>query len=1216
MGNSIKKYNNIRVENIRELPEDDFKEVAEETYFSKAPRTYYLLNSDPIELDAPPEKHVDERQPVIMTIGPAFTMALPMIMGFFITRVASKNNESSAFMYTGIVTAICSALLGVTWAMANIKNRRKQLLISEAKRKAAYTRYVRKSEAIIKEQYNRNAGNLRLTYPDVYEYVSDKVNKFLLWNRNFSDEDYLCVRIGTGNVPCDIKINIPKDRFSVVEDELKNLPKRLKSKYSQLKDVPQVIDLGVARCIGIICDNIRIREELFFEILTIIAVNISPEELAFKLIFRKNIISSEAIDAVRFTPHLFGTSDARTLVVFTDSYEFANGSDLGGFDNYIYVVIADRYEVLPSECRVIIQRDSQFSGYMNLSKDKLVRHSVHFDTVDKDHAEEITRKLCSIKHRTKVEEYTIPDKVSFYDIWEHIIQSDEIINNWEVSNTEYEINAPIGISERGEILVMNFHEKGAGPHGLIAGTTGSGKSEILQTIVLSLAVNYSPEDVGFFLIDYKGGGMAGLFECIPHVMGSISNLSGRMIYRAMASVKSENTRRQRIFIEARVNNISEYQLCYKRGEVEHPLPHIFIIIDEFAELKKEEPEFMKELISVARVGRSLGVHLILATQKPAGTVDDNILSNSRFRICLRVQDRSDSMEMLRKPDAANIKNPGRAILQIGNDEEYVMFQSAYTMDKSLLVTKAKTIKITDKRGNLYEKKIRAGDVEEGITQLERVITEIKNASEVCKYKRGSPLWLEPLKETIYYSLSNQNRNFGNNSFHNTHNRFDIGIGIYDDPTNQIQGELCVNLIDNGHLIVLGGLQSGKSTLLATISLAFLENTKRDFINIFYLDFSQELLKPFSESVVCGGYINEENEEDIEKLFILLRKISLERKERLKGGNYRQYTGDDIPAVILFIDGLGTFRDHTGGAFDKDIENLLKTGEALGIYVVASALNISTSEIPRRMFDKFKVCLPIQLRDKYEYREALSIQGGEFIMPEAVRGRGLVKIEDKAYEFQAYQTVEACSDFERIHVLNEVIETINKDIMNKYEIEKDVYHIPLIPKPLDYEAFVNELENRSGKTNENIPIGFFTKSGELFYLPYEKNRVVLISGRAGSGKSNLLKVIEKWARDLGTIDDSEDKAENSTEMVRFANGMEVYAYDDKLPFNILADIKVLAGDDPYVIHMGGALDRQNLADFSYIPYSEQTKHLGAGYGTVRKTMRQEEYGNIVIPKFTI
>lgn len=212
----------------------------------------------------------------------------------------------------------------------------------------------------------------------------------------------------------------------------------------------------------------------------------------------------------------------------------------------------------------------------------------------------------------------------------------------------------------------------------MAGTTGSGKSEILQTYILSMATLFHPYEVGFMIIDFKGGGMVNQFEELPHLLGAITNIDGKAINRSLKSVKAELQKRQRLFADAEVNHIDKYIRKYQAGEVKDPLPHLIIIVDEFAELKAEQPEFMKELISAARIGRSLGVHLILATQKPAGQVNEQIWSNSRFKLCLKVQSKEDSNEVLKSPLAAEIKEPGRAYLQVGNNEIFELFQSAYS----------------------------------------------------------------------------------------------------------------------------------------------------------------------------------------------------------------------------------------------------------------------------------------------------------------------------------------------------------------------------------------------------------------------------------------------------------------------------------------------------------------------------------------------------------
>lgn len=219
--------------------------------------------------------------------------------------------------------------------------------------------------------------------------------------------------------------------------------------------------------------------------------------------------------------------------------------------------------------------------------------------------------------------------------------------------------------------------------------TGSGKSEFIITYILSMAVNYHPDEVAFILIDYKGGGLAGAFEDtetgirLPHLMGTITNLDGSAIQRSLTSIQSELTRRQRVFNDVK-NKLGEgtvdiysYQKLFRAGKVSEPMPHLFIISDEFAELKQQQPEFMEQLISAARIGRSLGIHLILATQKPNGVVNDQIRSNAKFKVCLKVQDKSDSMDMLLRPEAAELKDVGRFYLQVGYNEYFALGQSAW-----------------------------------------------------------------------------------------------------------------------------------------------------------------------------------------------------------------------------------------------------------------------------------------------------------------------------------------------------------------------------------------------------------------------------------------------------------------------------------------------------------------------------------------------------------
>ena len=280
---------------------------------------------------------------------------------------------------------------------------------------------------------------------------------------------------------------------------------------------------------------------------------------------------------------------------------------------------------------VLILKNSEEGVLLTEERKYLEQRLGLYDDRDADF-EWMARDLSVLVHEQRITSH-IPEQITFFEMYgiRHPEELD-IQNRWRRNQSHKSLAVPLGMRSKDDILFLNLHEKAHGPHGLVAGTTGSGKSELIQSYILSLAVNFHPNEVGFLLIDYKGGGMADLFRELPHHLGTITNLDRGGSVRALVSVKAELSRRQRIFGEYHVNHINGYMKLFKEGTAPEAIPHLFIICDEFAELKKEQPDFMKEMVSAARIGRSLGVHLILATQKPAGIVDEQIFCNSRFNI--------------------------------------------------------------------------------------------------------------------------------------------------------------------------------------------------------------------------------------------------------------------------------------------------------------------------------------------------------------------------------------------------------------------------------------------------------------------------------------------------------------------------------------------------------------------------------------------------------
>lgn len=339
-------------------------------------------------------------------------------------------------------------------------------------------------------------------------------------------------------------------------------------------------------------------------------------------------------------------------------------------------------------------------------------------------------------------------------------------------------------------LNISGDDSADGPHGLVAGMTGSGKSEAIVSYLLALTTFYSPLDLSLVIIDFKGGAMCNKFRGIPHLVGSITNLADKEIDRSLKTLDAELKHRQQLLQDASdavashdIDNINKYTKLFKAGRVKEPMPHMLIVVDEFAELKAQYPDFLKKLVSAARIGRSLGVHLILATQKPAGQVSDQIWSNSKFRICLKVQTEQDSKEVIKSDLAAKIKEAGHAYLMVGNNERFEFFQSGYSgaPDSAIAARKEST---------------------DCLTQFNAVVNHITEFCRREKIEKMPDLFMEPLPEQAVFPPDETEGDAAGT----------VAIGIYDDPEHKTQGVKTVSLVSS-NLMIIGSSQMGKGGCL-------------------------------------------------------------------------------------------------------------------------------------------------------------------------------------------------------------------------------------------------------------------------------------------------------------------------------------------------------------------------------------------------------------------
>lgn len=691
--------------------------------FHRSPRFIPEIYTEPIEIEGPPDEKKAEKRPLFMVIGQPLTMMIPMVLGT--TLMSFARSGSGTFMYTGLVTSVGSAVIGTVWALTNMSHAKKVEREYNKNRLKKYGDYLKEAHDEVEEKYSKNTRALEETYSPFNPLGIEASGK--LWNRNNRHNDFLSHRVGIGDVDFQAEIVVPKEKFSLDYDELEEKAREIKHEYSRLKDVPICVDLLSNKLVGIIggerktgCYQLMhnlvaqiVSSNSYFDVKTVFLYDDRREIDKEKWEFAKWLPHSWSDD--RSTRFIAGNRNsarevcyeiARVLrgriensnsvgegnsgmrphyVIFIENHELLEDEIIA---KYIYdplincgitaILMVESYDNLPNECEYIIENTQTYTGIYNVQRiDKRV--DVKFDNISDYDLLEFARQLSKIRLEEANTEGEVPTMLTFFEMYNVKKPEDfNVIERWKKGRTYESMRALIGQKSGCQDIYLDINEKYHGPHGLLAGTTGAGKSETLQTYMLSLSLNFSPDDIGFFVIDYKGGGMANLFDKLPHMINQISNLSGNQVRRALVSIKSENVRRQKIFNEYGVNNIDKYTKLYKNGEAKIPVPHLIIVIDEFAQLKKEQPDFMQEIVSVSQVGRSLGVHLILATQRPSGVVSEDIRSNTKFKICLRVQSKSDSSEVLGRGDAAYITQSGRGYLQVGSDEVFELFQTAWS----------------------------------------------------------------------------------------------------------------------------------------------------------------------------------------------------------------------------------------------------------------------------------------------------------------------------------------------------------------------------------------------------------------------------------------------------------------------------------------------------------------------------------------------------------
>ena len=741
------------------------------------------------------------------------------------------------------------------------------------------------------------------------------------------------------------------------------------------------------------------------------------------------------------------------------------------------IVLATTTDQLPAACTTVIEVGQDASASVHHPEDLVDVEDVTLAGVSLADAEQCARRLAQFEDpELVVPGAALPSLVRLPELLGvETLNADTIQDLWRSPG----MSGPVGVSEKGTVFLDIVKD---GPHGLVGGTTGSGKSEFLRSFIAGLAARNSPETLSFILIDFKGGAAFKAAERLPHTIGTISNLDEQLADRALRALEAEMERRQRLFAEAGedIDNLPAY-LATNPPE---PLPRLLLVIDEFAMLAKDFPDVLASLVSVAAVGRTLGVHMILATQRPAGVVNEDILANTNLRVALRVQSREDSSNVIGVPDAASIERSqmGRAYIKLGQDDITPVQTALVTGKAQEHVTEKVEIQDVGLFGQLMPRKTTAPKVSNSDeNDFDLLIDAVIAANQAAGIAPPRQVWPEALGERVrldgyaaYTENTPQDRPVP--SVGGVH-RGVVRVALADEPDLQRQSATGWDMHE-GNLMLMGVRGSGTTTTLASIGLALAASHPPQELDLLCLDVGSRGLAELERLPHTVAYVGAgpgAKEQQVRFMRFLRTEF-----------NRRRETGVKQRDMVILLDGLATFKDEFSDFEGQEhLETLYRVyadGPAVGMHFVVTTTRAKA--VPPAMDEVTTPRWIYRLADAYDY-SALGIKGKN--VPAEVPGRCVdvntllqmhIATPDEGVEAAV---TEAAARWADAPAKAEVIGVLPENIA----VRALASHLDLTQEPL------------------RIPVGISEDTLQPAVLEVFEEEHILLAGPARSGKSTLL-----------------------------------------------------------------------------------------------------------------
>ncbi|WP_330261820.1 type VII secretion protein EccCa [Streptomyces sp. NBC_00539] len=908
----------------------------------------------------------------------------------------------------------------------------------------AYLEDLREELAAEERERAERAGVLSPPPSALYDIVRDPAR---LWERRRVDEDFLRVRVGTGEMPVrDLRIAeqgstvlTPPDRFML------NEASALTARFRTGTELPLTVPLdrvGNVTVIGPREDGLRVARALMMQA----AATHAPDDVAIALAvpgdrladwdwakWLPHLLDPEQLDgpvaARRIAPsapqlaRLLGPELRRRASYAAEVRRGLSGKDALSMTSRL-LVIADGHGEdaveLPRPDDAVglremgvtvlhlldqrIQEPGQVGVRITVEGDRVLIEdlrdgepvSAHgtVDEVGAPFAEGLARMLAPLRLSAEsLIDAPLSGPVDFANLLGIADVAQLDVNGlWAPRGERAFLRVPIGISDSHEPVLLDLKESselGMGPHGLCVGATGSGKSELLRTLVLALVATHPPEDLALVLVDYKGGATFAPFAGLPHVAGVITNLENQagLVERVHASLAGEVKRRQQVLKDAgNIADIGDYNAlrAERRPDLE-PLPHLFVVIDEFGELLTAKPDFIDLFLSIGRIGRSIGVHLLLSSQRIEGGKLKGLDTYLSYRLGLRTFSADESRTVLDTTDAFHLPPlPGFGYLKV-DTSHYERFKASYVsgayrgpveradeQDTGPLALPYEAFNSPARPEGAQGQEPTARRRETGPTELGIIVGQLEQAAAPVRR-----IWLPPLPGAIALDTVAGPLDVGPRGMQlaRRRGRLAVPLGVLDDPTKQWQGEWYLDLtVAGGHAAVIGGPQSGKTTLLRTLVLSLALTHTPQEVGVYGLDLVGGGLQALAGLPHVGGIASRADREraarTVEEVRTMLaareelfREHGIDSVEQLRtlhaAGRLPQLASAEI---VLVIDGFGALRDDFE-SLDDAVVDILKRGSGYGIHVVAGMLRWNDVRIATQ--SNFGTRVELRLNDPSE-----------------------------------------------------------------------------------------------------------------------------------------------------------------------------------------------------------------------------------------------------------